>query len=296
MTAGSGGFGPDSTSPAALLVAFGVSTRRMGSRPHDFKAFEAQGWANRAATYGDLIGLVTARFAEPLLDAAGVGEGTRLLDAACGPGSLCAVAAARGAQPVGVDIAGAMVALARERHPGLRFLQADAEELPFDDAAFDAVAAGFLMHHLPRPDRAAAEFARVLAPGGRVAATVWDRPGRMRLLGLINDAMAQAGADPAVLPEGPDAFALADREEFAALLTAAGFDEVKVQPVSMTHRAGSADEVWNGLLGGTVRTTAQLRAQSPARRERVRAAFAALVAAEGLDIPVAAMLASGRRA
>ena len=154
----------------------------------EFKAFESAGWAARADTYDDLMGAVTARLIDPLLDAAGVRAGTRLLDVACGPGTLAASAAARGADPVGLDLAAGMVDVARERHPGLQFLQGDVERLPFGDARFDAVAAGFLLHHLPDPERAAAELARVLAPGGRLAATVWDRPERMRLIGLADEA------------------------------------------------------------------------------------------------------------
>ena len=61
--------------------------------------------------------------------------------------------------------------------------------LPFGDASFDAVVAGFVVNHLPRPERALAEFARVVRPGGRVAVTVWDRPGRMRLLGVLGEAV-----------------------------------------------------------------------------------------------------------
>jgi ubiquinone/menaquinone biosynthesis C-methylase UbiE len=266
----------------------------------EFKAFEAAGWAERAATYDDLIGAVTARLIEPLLDAAGVGARTRLLDAACGPGTLAAAAAARGAEPVGVDLAPGMVALARERHPALRFLEGDAEALPFEDASFDAVAAGFLVHHLPDPAAAAAEFARVLAPGGRIAATVWDRPERMRLLGLANEAMERAGADTSGLPEGPDAFGIADPEEFAALLRDAGFQAAEVRAVAFTHRAASAEELFEGLLGGTVRTTEQMRAQPPEVARRVREAFAELSEAHrgadgALHVPVAAVLASARR-
>ena len=268
----------------------------MVRHPGDFKAFESAGWADRAATYDELMGAVTGRFVEPLLDAAGVREGTRLLDAACGPGTLAAAAAARGALPVGVDLAPGMVALAAQRHPGLPFEEADAERLPFPDASFEAVTAGFLVHHLPDPRRAAAEFARVLAPGGRLAATVWDRPERMRLLGLANEAMERAGAVPAPLPDGPDAFGFADPAGFAALLEGAGFEAVEVRPIAFTHRAADAGELWDGLLGGTVRTNEQMRAQPPGVAERVREAFATLVEAHGLEIPIAAMLASGRRA
>src|SRR3954469_4237468 len=175
------------------------------SDPTGFKAFEAEGWTSKAATYDRLIGRVTARFVEPLLDAAGVRSGTRLLDVACGPGPCAAAAAARGAVPVGLDMAVGMVAAARARHPELEFRQGDAERLPFADASFDAVVAGFVVNHLPRPESALAECARVLRPGGRVAATVWDRPERMRLLGVLAEACERTGGvrDPDLPSGGP---------------------------------------------------------------------------------------------
>jgi SAM-dependent methyltransferase len=264
----------------------------------DFKAFETEGWGERAPTYDRLIGAVTARFADPLLDAAHVTAGARVLDAACGTGVLTAAAAARGAEPVGIDLTAQMVATARRRHPGLRFTEGDAERLGFPARAFDGVVAGFLLHHLPQPETAAGEFARVLAPGGRLAATVWDDPSRMRLIGLVDDALAEAGADPSLgLPEGPPAFAFARPADFAALLERAGFTGVEVRTVAFDHRVAGGEELWEGLLGGTVRTTRQVRAQPPAVRERVREALIRLAeayrTADGLAIPVSAMLASG---
>lgn len=267
----------------------------------DFKAFEASGWDDRAATYERLIGAVTARFAAPLLDAAAVAPGTRTLDAACGTGALSAAAAARGADTVGMDFAAEMVAAARERHPELRFVEGDVEQLPFADASFEAAVAGFVLHHLPDAARGVAEIARVLVPGGRLAATVWDRPERMRLIGLADDAMADACADPSLgVPEGPPGFGFTAPEELAALLEAGGFASVEVRTVAFEHRVAGAQELWDGLLGGTVRTTGQLRAQPPEVRERVRQALARLAdahrAADGaLAIPVSALLVSGRR-
>ena len=61
-----------------------------------FSAFEAAGWEHQAPTYGDVIGRVTSRFVEPLLDAAGVDRGSRVLDVATGPGYAAAAAADRG--------------------------------------------------------------------------------------------------------------------------------------------------------------------------------------------------------
>src|SRR5207247_2111000 len=76
--------------------------------------------------------------------------GVRLLDVACGPGFITAAAAARGADPIGLDFSPAMIALARRLHPSIAFRDGDAEALPFDDRSFDAVVMNFGLLHLAR--------------------------------------------------------------------------------------------------------------------------------------------------
>jgi len=77
----------------------------------EFWEFERTGW-ERAAARDEECWTDTGLFVEPLLDAAGVRAGSRLLDVACGPGFISAAAAARGAQPVGVDVAAAIYCFA----------------------------------------------------------------------------------------------------------------------------------------------------------------------------------------
>jgi SAM-dependent methyltransferase len=112
----------------------GDRVRAMASGAEEFKAFEAAGWSRRASTYARVTGAITARFVDALLDAACVGAGMRVLDVATGPGHVAAAAAARGAEPVGVDIAEGMLAVARRDHPQLDFRHGDAEALPFADS------------------------------------------------------------------------------------------------------------------------------------------------------------------
>jgi SAM-dependent methyltransferase len=272
-----------------------------GSDPAAFKAFEADGWTRKAASYDRLTGRVTARLVEPLLDAAGVQSGTRLLDVACGPGRCAAAAAARGAVPLGLDAAAGMVAVARARHPALEFQQGDAERLAFADASFDAVVAGFVVNHLPRPERALAEFARVLRPGGRVAVAVWDRPERMRLLGVLAEAVerTQGIRDPGLPSGGPDPFRFADEAAFAALLSNAGLERVDVRTVRFDERVVDTDELWEGMLAGSVRTAALIERQSEPVRRRIRIELENVVASyrssAGIALPVSAKLAGGRR-
>jgi SAM-dependent methyltransferase len=268
-----------------------------GGRLDSFKAFEAEGWGDRAETYGDLLGSMTVRIAEPLLDAAGVRHDMRLLDVATGPGYAAERAAARGAHPIGIDIAEGMLALARRRRPELEFRWGDAEELPFEDGSFDAVVGGFVVNHLPHPERAIAEAARVLAPGGAVAFSVWDRPERNRLNGVFRDAMADVGVPSlAEIEEGPDPTRFSDDAEFVALLEGGGLGEARVETISLTLTVPDAETLWEGFMGSSVRMRAQVDAQPEDARRRIREAFEHRVEAhrhpDGLEIPVVVKLAS----
>jgi len=265
-----------------------------------FKAFEAAGWSANADRYDRLTGRVSASVVEPLLDAAEVGRDTRVLDLGTGPGALAAVAAGRGARPVGVDLAEGMVELARRLHPELEFVQGDAEALPLPDGGFDAAIAAFVVNHLPHPERAAAELHRVLVPGGRVALAVWDVPERVGILGPLAEALRAADAwAPDALPVGPDPYRFADDEEIRRLLARADFAAATVETVSFTHRVTDADELWDGILSGSVRSAARIRALEPGVRDRARAALEEAVApyrgADGLSLPISVKLGRATR-
>jgi SAM-dependent methyltransferase len=266
-----------------------------------FDAFERSGWERVASAYHDFAAAITPRVVEPLLDAAGVGPRVRVLDVASGPGYTAAHAAARGASAVGVDVAEAMVELAHALHPDVEFRQGDAQALAFPDGSFDAVVGNFALHHFGEPERAANELARVLAPGGHVALSVWDLPGRARLVGVLLDAVVHAEATaPPDLPAGPDFFRFSREPELAGLLARHGFDGITVRDVTFPHVVSSPGELWDGLLGGTVRTAAVVRAQPEPIRRRIREAFDRFVevhrTGDHLEVPVSVKLAAGRRA
>jgi SAM-dependent methyltransferase len=270
-----------------------------GNRLQGFKAFEAEGWGKRAETYGDLLGTMTARVAESLLDAAAVRHDMRVLDIATGPGYAAERAAARGAHPIGIDIAEGMLAVARRRQPELEFRWGDAERLPFEDASFDAVVGGFVLNHLPDPERAIEESVRVLAARGTIAFSVWDRPQRNRLNGVFADALMDVGVESAVdVEQGPDPYCFSDDADFEALLDAAGIGEVQVETLSLTIAVADPDALWNGFMGSSVRMRAVIDDQSEDARRRVREAFEHRVEAhrheDGIELPVVVKLASGR--
>ena len=265
-----------------------------------FTALEATGWSERADAYDRLTARITLVLAAPLLDAAGVGAGTRVLDLGCGPGVVCGLAAERGAMPTGVDVAPGMLAEARLRHPELSFVEADAVALPFEDGSFEACVGGFVLNHLPEPEAAVDELARVLAPGGALALSLWDVPGGNRWLGIIAEALAEVGvATPPDIASGPDSYRFADPDEMHALLRGAGFTGTRVESISTVARCPGIDELWEGVLGGSVRTSTTILRQPEEVRRRVRAAVDRLArpyrTPRGLELPARAVIGVGLR-
>lgn len=134
--------------------------------------------------------LVNAHYERPaVLALMGDIAGRRVLDAGCGAGPLSAALRDRGATVTGLDSSAAMLRLARRRlGPGADLHLADLREpLPFPDGAFDDVVASLVLHYLQDWNAPLAELRRVLAPGGRLIASV-DHP-------FQSQAQAGPGAD-----------------------------------------------------------------------------------------------------
>jgi ubiquinone/menaquinone biosynthesis C-methylase UbiE len=120
-----------------------------------------------------------------LLDQAGIGPGTRVLEIGCGTANLLLLAARRypRATLIGLDPDPAALALARRkadrRGQTLQLDQGYAGQLPYPDASVDRVLSAFMLHHLPEPEKQAAirEVHRVLAPGGSLHLVDFDGHG-----------------------------------------------------------------------------------------------------------------------
>ena len=210
-----------------------------GSLPQgDAKHDAVEGMFDRLAPRYDRMNRIISlgldrRWRQRTVAELGVARGGRVLDLACGTGDFCRDLAARGCAPVGVDFSAGMLAAARVGTPLVR---ADAAFLPVADAVFDGITCGFALRNFVDLDAVVTECARVLRPGGRVAAldatvpsnpvmragnTIWFR-GAVPLLGrvLAHDAEAYRylPKSTAYLPAAP---------ELADLLARAGFHDVQ---------------------------------------------------------------------
>lgn len=275
------------------------SSERADIDAEAFRGFERQAHDRIAESYSDFFAPITSHLIGPLLDVAGVREGTRILDVACGPGLLAGAAAGRRAASMAVDLSPVMLALARKQHAAVDFREGDAEALPFAGDSFDAILCNFGLGHFPRPERAMEEFARVLVPGGVVAVSWWQFP-QSRLNGIFFDAARETGLTaPSDVPAGPPPDRFSDARRLEQLLLAAGLTDVRVSTLVWQARVESLHAWWNGGLGSMVRVAAVMVGQPADVLGRTREAFERLArqyAADGAFlVPLAASMASGRR-
>jgi ubiquinone/menaquinone biosynthesis C-methylase UbiE len=265
-----------------------------------FRNFERDAHDRIAESYNGLFAAVTDGAIAPLLDAADVYTGMRLLDVAAGPGRLTRAAADRGALATGCDLAPAMVDLARRLNPGIRFDEASADALPYADGSFDAVVCAFGIGHFPDPERVISEFARVIAPGGLAAMSWWQDYSRNCINGVFHEVIGKLGVSaPDVVPQGPPMDRFSDPQTFANILRAARFSDVRVQPVASTHRLPDADKLWELAMGSFARASSLIHAQSEDMQRTIRTAVAEAARryaqADGLHIPIAFLVVSGKK-
>lgn len=153
--------------------------------------------ATSADAYERSMGRWSSRLAEAMLDALALPVGAAVLDAGCGTGALSAAIAARdgSARITGVDLSEAFLASARARVPGGRFMAGDVTRLGLPDAAFEAALSLLVLQFVPDRAAAAAELARVVKPGGLVAAAMWDFTGGFPFMRAFVDTVAATEAD-----------------------------------------------------------------------------------------------------
>ncbi len=191
-------------------------------------------------------------------------EGARVLETACGTGIVTrrlAESLPRGATLVATDLNEAMIDVARQ-HVGsaagprhgtdgnrVTFRVADAQELPFADASFDAVVCQFGVMFFPDKPRGMREARRVLARGGRFCFSVWDSLERNPMAHTLQQTLERLF--PSNTPDFlKTPFGWNDRDEIERTLRAAGFDKVSIDDVALISESPTPMDVARGFTEG----------------------------------------------
>jgi len=181
----------------------------------------------QAHAYEDLfVPALFAQWVKPLLDCAGLAEGQRVVDVACGTG-VVARTAARVVGPTGyvsgIDLNPAMIQVAQQIEPTIDWRVGEAASLPYDEGSFDVALCQSALFFFPDAAAAVCEMARVVTPLGRVAVQTYA--------GLDEQPGYGPFVDTVVRHAGPGALTLlgtywskGDLDELRALMEDAGLE------------------------------------------------------------------------
>jgi SAM-dependent methyltransferase len=205
---------------------------------------------NDGAGYERFMGVWSRLVGQEFLDWIGPSQGQRWLDVGCGNGAFTQLIAEQ-SEPlrlVGIDPSEAQLAYARQQ-PMLQsvdFVNADAMALPFPDDAFDLAVMPLVIFFVPEPAQGVAEMARVVAPGGIVAAYAWDLEGGGFPYQSVNETLGAVGR---AIPMPPSAGA-SRLDVLGDLWTSAGLGDIHTRVITVERTYTDFDDLWTTVLGG----------------------------------------------
>ncbi|MDQ2750214.1 MAG: class I SAM-dependent methyltransferase [Actinomycetota bacterium] len=233
----------------------------------------ADNWST-GALYEPYIGRWSRLVAAQFIDWLGVPAGRTWLDVGCGTGALTHAVLDRRqpAQVTGLDPSAGFIqyAHAHTADPRARFEVGEAQELPFDDASFDAVVSALTLNFVPDRSRALAEMRRVTRPGGIVAAYVWDYPGGgMQLMHYFWTAATEL--DPAARDaHEANRFPFCVPDQLEASFTGAGLSAVQSRPVVVATIFRDFADYWTPFTSAQGPAPAYAMSLPAARRDQLR--------------------------
>ena len=180
-------------------------------------------------------------------------RGRRWLDLGCGTGALAAeiLRCCEPVSVVGVEPSDRFLALARRQVDDGRveFRQGSGTEIPLTDGAVDVAVSGLVLNFIPDPKRALGELQRCTAPGGTVAAYVWDYAGHVQFMRQFWDDAVEL--DPAARDKDEGVrFPLCHPDRLAGLFGEAGLRDVATTAIDIPTPFRDFDDYWTPFLSG----------------------------------------------
>jgi len=237
----------------------------------------------RGSPYERYIGRWSRQIAPRFLDWLDAPADLRWADVGCGTGALSAAILGQAAprHVVGIEPSDGFRELAGRQLAGrARLLAGSASALPLDDSCCDAVVSGLVLNFVPDLPAALAEMVRVTAPGGCIAAYVWDYDDGMAVIKAFWDDAVALDADIAPQHEGTR-FPLCRPGALQAAFESAGLQGVATGALELTARFSDFDDYWSPFLGGQGPAPAYVMSLTGPRREALRARLQARLAPAG---------------
>jgi SAM-dependent methyltransferase len=205
--------------------------------------------------YEHFMGRWSARLAQPFIDFAGIGPGTRVLDVGCGTGVLSLALANHGATVVGMDASEPYLDGARRHrsHANVTYEHGDACHLRYPGGSFDACVSTLAIDVIPDVDQVAAEMRRVTRPGGVVACGTFDFWGGNAVMDLVLDTGAVLDGSVRELRARIKARPIVRANGQADLWRKAGLADVVEAPIVLSFDYANFADYWSSFSTGPSR-------------------------------------------
>ena len=211
-------------------------------------------WDMVAQGYSEVTMKVFQDYVDVALEQTDLNKQSRVLDIACGPGTLTLKAANKTGAVKAIDFSRSMIDILNntiqvQSIDNIETCCGDAQQLPYDDESFDAAFSIFGLMFFPDRMKGYKEIYRTLKPGGKTVISSWaptkDSPMQMAMFGAVK----------AIKPDVPepqsDIESLENPEFFKAELVDAGFKDVEVLPVVSGVQVDSLEQFWGDMVRGS---------------------------------------------
>ncbi|MBF9032089.1 methyltransferase domain-containing protein [Rhodobacterales bacterium HKCCE3408] len=227
----------------------------------EFADLELNGWTDDTISSGYVDMFAAASdMAIPEIVAA-IRKRGKVLDLCCGQANVTEALAAAGHDVVGVDFSPKMLGHARRRVPTGTFIEADAQDLPFENGSFDTVVCSFGLMHVPDQPKALHEIRRVLKPGGQYVMTSWCGPDVSPVFQVFYGSVQEHGDPTVKLPDSPNFHQFANAEMARELLANAGLEIDEQRQVECYWDLDEPDRLANIFRRGAPRAGTLLKMQ-----------------------------------
>ncbi|MDR4477837.1 MAG: methyltransferase domain-containing protein [Nitrospira sp.] len=263
----------------------------------------APGWDKWDQFFNRTMAFINHR----LVADARVRPGLRVLDLGSGtgyPAILAGEVVGAEGTVVGIDLAESMLAVAARKAKTLglqqvSFRTGDVTSLPFETGSIDAVISRFCLMFLPEIPKAAAEIARVLKPGGYVAAAVWSSPDKNPFIRIPMDVIKSITPLPPPDPEAPGIFRLAKPGDLAGMLQRAGLTTLDDEEFTAEVAYESGEEFFRGLMDIAAPIQNLFAQLTPAQQVEAEQGIIKAVndyrGPQGVALPIAVRIVSARK-
>ncbi len=263
----------------------------------------APGWDKWDQFFNRTMAFINHR----LVADARVRPGLRVLDLGSGtgyPAILAGEVVGAEGTVIGIDLAESMLAVATRKAKTLglqqvSFRTGDVTSLPFETGSIDAVISRFCLMFLPDIPKAAGEIARVLKPGGYVAAAVWSSPDKNPFIRIPMDVIKSITPLPPPDPEAPGIFRLAKPGDLAGMLQRAGLTPLDDEEFTAEVAYESGEEFFRGLMDIAAPIQNLFAQLTPAQQVEAERGIIKAVndyrGPQGVALPIAVRIVSARK-